>query len=337
MPEAPVKIEANMTPSASVSPVREILEERLAHLLRELEQVFDEHISLRVVAEVEEQVAQRSAEAGERARRVLADQLNQAMRRIRRASDAVQLAATLIDAAGAYASGVALLRISGSTARGDCIRGVPPETAAAFHELEIPLDSAPALAEAVRSHDPVTALPEETQISPRLRSLVGEQSGVRIFLCPIVAGERVPACLMAWGNVQASALEVLTQLAAAVWSTLPSAADLVTIGKAEGAGRTAWDALSSEEQRVHLRAQRFARVQVAELRLFHPEAVETGRAARDLSAALGPRLDIARELFRNTFFEICPSMVDYFHLEVVHTLANDDPEVLGKDYPGPLV
>jgi hypothetical protein len=326
-----------MTPSASVSPVREMLEERLAHLLRELEQVFEEHISLRVGAEVEEQVAQRSAEAGERARSILADQLNQAMRRIRRASDAAQLAATLIDAASAFASGIALLRISRFTARGERIRGVPAEAVAAFHELEIPLDSAAALAESVRSRDPVTALPEETQISPQLRSMIGEPAGFRIFLYPMVAGERVPACLMAWGNVQASALEVLTQLAAAVWSTLPSAANLVTIGKTEAIGRSAWDALSSDEQRVHLRAQRFARVQVAELRLFHPEAVESGRAARDLSGSLGPRLETARDLFRKTFFEICPSMVDYLHLELLHTLANDDPEVLGKDYPGPLL
>jgi hypothetical protein len=30
-------------------------------------------------------------------------------------------------------------------------------------------------------------------------------------------------------------------------------------------------------------------------------------------------------------------MVDYLHLEMVHTLANDDAELLGKDYPGPLL
>jgi hypothetical protein len=30
-------------------------------------------------------------------------------------------------------------------------------------------------------------------------------------------------------------------------------------------------------------------------------------------------------------------MVDYLHLELVRTLANDDAEALGKDYPGPMV
>jgi hypothetical protein len=30
-------------------------------------------------------------------------------------------------------------------------------------------------------------------------------------------------------------------------------------------------------------------------------------------------------------------MVDYLHPELVRTLANDDVELLGSDYPGPLV
>jgi hypothetical protein len=29
-------------------------------------------------------------------------------------------------------------------------------------------------------------------------------------------------------------------------------------------------------------------------------------------------------------------MVDYFHIEAVRTLANDDESLLGPEYPGPL-
>jgi len=29
-------------------------------------------------------------------------------------------------------------------------------------------------------------------------------------------------------------------------------------------------------------------------------------------------------------------MIDYFHVELVRTLANDDASMLGPDYPGPL-
>jgi hypothetical protein len=30
-------------------------------------------------------------------------------------------------------------------------------------------------------------------------------------------------------------------------------------------------------------------------------------------------------------------MVDYLHLELTRTLANEDPDLLGSTYPGPLV
>ena len=66
----------------------------------------------------------------------------------------------------------------------------------------------------------------------------------------------------------------------------------------------------------------------------------TGRIARchaPYHAALRERIDMARELFHEQFFAPCASMVDYLHLELLRTLANDDPDLFGKDYPGPLV
>ena len=95
--------------------------------------------------------------------------------------------------------------------------------------------------------------------------------------------------------------------------------------------------LPAEEQQVHLRAQRFARVHAAEMRL-HAAAGRAGRprTSRSVRRPAGADRRRARE-FREAFFLTCPSMVDYLHLELVRTLANDDAELLGKDYPGPLV
>src|SRR5439155_1068706 len=100
---------------------------------------------------------------------------------------------------------------------------------------------------------------------------------------------------------------------------------------------SAWDRLSPDEQQIHFRAQRFARVQAAEMRLFEPDTVQNGRSSRNLYDLLREPIDRARETFRQRFFAHCPTMVDYLHLELVQTLANDDPEALGKDYPGPMV
>jgi hypothetical protein len=95
--------------------------------------------------------------------------------------------------------------------------------------------------------------------------------------------------------------------------------------------------LGADEERLHLRAQRFARVQVAEIRLYQADAVQAGRSRGNLYHSLRQPIDTAREKFRESYVSTCASMVDYFHLELVRTLANDDPEILGKDYPGPLL
>jgi hypothetical protein len=88
---------------------------------------------------------------------------------------------------------------------------------------------------------------------------------------------------------------------------------------------------------MHLRAQRFARVQVAQIRLYQSEKVKIGRTAHDLYTSVKEEVDAAREVFRREFLNSSDSMVDYLHLEMVRTLANDDADVLGKDYPGPMV
>jgi hypothetical protein len=93
--------------------------------------------------------------------------------------------------------------------------------------------------------------------------------------------------------------------------------------------------LPKDEQEMHARAQRFARVRVAEMRLYRAQAVKQGRDAGDLYAALQKEIESGREQFRQDFLST-PTMIDYFHVELVRTLANDDASMLGPDYPGPL-
>jgi len=155
----------------------------------------------------------------------------------------------------------------------------------------------------------------------------------------------VPALLYCWGAAQGATLEMLSQVAAAIWDALvppeppkPEPSPLVTIAPAaEPAPSSAWDALSPEDQAIHLRAQRFARAQVAQMRLNDGAAVQSGRTQRDLYAALHSRIDSARAAFHQKFFAQCPNMVDYIHVELVRSLAQDDADLLGKDYPGPLL
>jgi hypothetical protein len=294
-----------MPSGPSTSPVRQILENHLSQLSLEVDSLF--------------------AVARENDRREFAGQLNQAVRRIRQAADLEELAATLLEAAGAFSNGVAWFRITGEAARGERIQGVPEEAAEAFHDLKIPLSSAAALAGAIESRDPVIAATTPREVSQVLATLLDHPPDGRVSIFPVVVRDRVPALLYAWGGVQGSALELLTQVAAAAWAAMSTPP------------ASAWARLSLDEQRTHLRAQRFARVEVARMRLSQADAVLAGRAGRNLYDALRNSIDAAREAFRQSFFAPCSSMVDYLHLELVQTLANDDPDLLGNNYPGPMV
>ena len=61
----------------------------------------------------------------------------------------------------------------------------------------------------------------------------------------------------------------------------------ISAGDRSGSGIGAWFELSREDQELHLKAQRFARVQVAEMRLYKSDAVKEGRASRELYEAQG--------------------------------------------------
>jgi hypothetical protein len=314
-----------MAPVPTRTALQKLLEDHQSRLSFELDTVFDE--------------------SREAAQREFADQLNQAVRRMRIAPDADELAATLLDAAAQFSGGSALFLVAGDAAKLKRVRVLPEWAAEALMGLEISLPSAAAMAGAVESRDPVTAVTTPAEVSSQLCELFGHPADGRVSIYPVVVRDRVPALIYAWGTVQGSAIELLTQVAAAVWSAIPepvTASELIAISPASTVPAptppaTTWESLSGEEQQLHLRAQRFARVQVAEMRLFEAVAVQTGRTQRNLYEALRKSIDAARETFRRRFFASCPNMVDYLDLELTRTLANDDPDLLGKTYPGPLV
>jgi hypothetical protein len=273
-----------------------------------------------------------AAEWRARARTELADQLNQAVRRIRQASTRDDLGETVADTAAAFASGAAWFLIADAWAR--CER----------FDLTVPLAEAAALKEAVDTREPIAALANPAEVSPQLVESFTHSPQSRAFVYPILAAEKIPALLYSWTNqpvdAQHSALELLAQVATAAWVALepppPPPEPLIVIAPAPKPANP-WEALSADEQQIHLRAQRYARVQVAEMRLRNAAAVQSGRLRRNLYHALHDSIDAARDAFRKEFFTKSPSMVDYLHLEVTRTLANDDADLLGKDYPGPMV
>jgi hypothetical protein len=252
--------------------------------------------------------------------------LNHAARRLRSAGAGGWVQA-LVEVAAPFSARVALFTLDSGSLHLEATRLL-------YASEDVPLDAAPAFRSAVETKDTVVAARTRGEMSAPIAALFGEAADGRFHLFPVSTGERVVALLYADGppaSMQPDALELLATLAGAVVESRTAAPSngLVHIGEPI-------DQAGLCEPDLHLKGRRFARVLVAEMLLYQAEQVKRGRAERDLYAALQTQVDEAREAYRGAFLADSQNMPDYLHQELVHTLAHDDVELLGKDYPGPL-
>ncbi len=251
------------------------------------------------------------------ARKQLIEQWNGSLRQLRNAETPEDWSAALLASAGEACRKATLFRVHGQNLVG--------------HGLEIPLASAPAFNQCIQSKETMVAanLPEE--LSAEIAAL---GSSDRIYLFPI--GRKVSAILHAEDPSDVPALELLAAAAGGSGDgsrhvTLTGIAPMSTTPK------SSWVDLPKAEQEMHLRAQRFARTEVAGLVLHKVEQVHRGRASNSVYEMLSEDIDAARQTYRAEHLGTCPSMVDYLHLELVRTLGKGDSNALGAAYPGPLL
>ncbi len=94
---------------------------------------------------------------------------------------------------------------------------------------------------------------------------------------------------------------------------------------------------NDEERRLHVDARRFARLLVSEIKLYNEQKVADGRAQNDLYARLREYIDRSREMYDKRVKPEVAQSYDYFHHELVNTLAEGDTAKLGNAYPGATV
>jgi gas vesicle protein len=78
------------------------------------------------------------------------------------------------------------------------------------------------------------------------------------------------------------------------------------------------------------RARRYARLLVSEIKLYNEGAVRQGRQNRNLLEQLRSEIDRARHLYEQRVPAHVPSRSAYFDQELVQTLADGDPGLLGN-------
>ena len=92
-----------------------------------------------------------------------------------------------------------------------------------------------------------------------------------------------------------------------------------------------------EERRLHQDARRFARLLISEIKLYNEQKVSEGRMEHDLYDRLREYIDRSREMYDKRVKSEVASRYDYFHGELVNTLAEGDVSKLGSNYPGATV
>lgn len=97
------------------------------------------------------------------------------------------------------------------------------------------------------------------------------------------------------------------------------------------------DVTSEEERRLHNDARRFARLLISEIKLYNEQKVAEGRFEHDLYDRLREYIDRSREMYDKRVKAEVAARYDYFHGELVNTLAEGDVSKLGSNYPGATV
>ncbi|HET7286789.1 MAG TPA: hypothetical protein VFI71_04935, partial [Pyrinomonadaceae bacterium] len=92
-----------------------------------------------------------------------------------------------------------------------------------------------------------------------------------------------------------------------------------------------------EERRLHNDARRFARLLISEIKLYNEQKVAEGRSEHDLYDRLREYIDRSREMYDKRVKAEVAARYDYFHGELVNTLAEGDASKLGANYPGATV
>lgn len=283
--------------------------------------------------------------AAQAARSQITHQLNQIFRRLRSYDGEAAWIAAILDGVCQFVSEAAVFVLKERLLHLGAQRNLGLAAEFAFSP-----SSARAFAGAIESKDHIIALRTATEVSEPLSS---SEAGARAHIIPVLNGDRVVGFVFACGGdyVDVNALELLAGMASAVLERqsntalhmqIAAAAPPAPVPAPNGAAGTAWKPLpawadlSPQDRALHIQAQRFSRIKVAEMQLAHPEASRAARDRGNLYLLLRNEIDKARSSYVTQFMTI-PSMVDYLHLELVRTAADGDESKLGTDYPGQLV
>jgi hypothetical protein len=115
-------------------------------------------------------------------------------------------------------------------------------------------------------------------------------------------------------------------------ATIP--APVASAAKPSPAPEQALEGLPAEEQDLHKKAKRFAKLLVDEIKLYNQSKVAEGRQNRDLYKVLREDIEKSRATYDKRYGSTPVASAKYFDSEIVRILADNDRSLLGNDFPG---
>jgi hypothetical protein len=236
----------------------------------------------------------------------------------------------LVSAAASESPRAALFMVSGSEVQGWRLAGFGDS---APDELHLPTDRDDVLAGAVTTGMTVSTA---TASAPAFAELPPDRAAIAV---PITVGEQAVAVLYgddgSAGEHEApaswpEALQILGTHASVCLAQLTALRAVQAMAPPPLPGAVVRVPTGSEDDNS---ARRYARLLVSEIKLYNENAVRLGREKRDLLERLRPEIDRARRLYEDRVSPSVGARGLYFQQELVQTLANGDPALLGAASP----
>ncbi len=282
------------------------------------------------------------------------DLLNAAASSIQETASQAEILRHLLEGASRFCGRAALFVVKGGAMNG--WQGIGFESNEAVKGFNLNA-GAGLTAGAIQGRSAVTG--QAAEFDGGFLNAVGAPTGGNCLVLPLVVKEKVPAVIyadagkLADGSVDASALTLLCRFAG-VWLELTAlrktagtgaaaaeespvqhaaAAAVSTVGSSNGEPAVAATAVAAEEDELHKKAKRYARLLVDEIKLYNQSKVTEGRQSKDLYERLREDIEKSREAYDKRFGTSPAASANYFNQELIRVLADNDISLMGGSFP----
>jgi hypothetical protein len=274
------------------------------------------------------------------------DLLNAAAAAIHESGSQADILRHLLEGEARFAGRVALFVVKGNAISG--WQGIGFEDNDAIKTLSIQTGSG-LVGKAIQAKNPAAGSPREFDAG-FVNSMKAPAEGQCLVL-PLVVKDKVAAVIYAdagtvpGGTLDSSGLQALTRFAA-IWL------ELAALRKAGGASATeesvqpqpaaamaasapasAAASSGSEEDELHKKARRFAKLLVEEIKLYNQPRVDEGKQHKDLYDRLKVDIEKSRSTYDKRYAESAVASADYFTQELIRILADNDASLMGASFP----